>query len=186
MPSFPQLREPLSDGSVTLRPSAERDIPEILIAYQDDPGLHLRLGMEKPPSGADLGRRSERAEDDRTSGRAVTLTILEPASDICRGEVNIHHVEWDHQRAELGIWIALGARGKGLARGALRLAAEWLVNDCGFARVELLTEPDNEAMIRAGLAAGFVREGTLRSYLMEHGVRIDVAVLSLISSDLGT
>ena len=36
MASFPDLQVPLSDGGVSVRMSAERDIPEILIAYQDD------------------------------------------------------------------------------------------------------------------------------------------------------
>src|SRR5579862_9865807 len=181
MPSFPKLERPLSDGNVTLRIATERDIPEILIAHQDDPELYLRLGMDRPPSGAELGRRFERADEDRATGRKLTMAILEPESDVCRGEVNAHHVQWEHQRAELGIWLAPDARGKGLARGALRLAAGWLLTECGLQRVELLTEPDNDPMIRSSLAAGFTYEGVLRSYLKEQGVRIDAVVLSLIA-----
>ena len=41
MSSFPRLTSPLTDGSVVLRDYVERDIPEILIAYQDDPLLHV-------------------------------------------------------------------------------------------------------------------------------------------------
>src|SRR6516225_8543725 len=46
MPPIPEFHEPLSDGQVVLRLAAERDIPEILIAYQDDPQLHVRLGED--------------------------------------------------------------------------------------------------------------------------------------------
>ena len=59
MPSFPGLEQPLTDGVVSVRLSAERDIPEVLIAYQDDRGLHLALGEDRPPSGAALGRRAD-------------------------------------------------------------------------------------------------------------------------------
>src|SRR6516164_7166506 len=55
MSPFPRLADPLTDGQVVLRDYAERDIPEILIAYQDDPRLHQRLGQNRPPSGAELG-----------------------------------------------------------------------------------------------------------------------------------
>ncbi len=184
MPWFPELDEPLTDGAVAVRFGAEHDIPEVLIAYQDDPELHLRMGEERPPSGAELGRASERADAERAAGRGVTLTILAPGSDVCRGQINVHQVDLANARAELGIWLAPRARGQGLARGALRLVATWLLREGGFERIQLLTEPDNDPMLRAAEAAGFQHEGLLRDYLIERGARIDVAVLSLVLGDL--
>ena len=73
MPAIPELAEPLEDGSVALRLAAERDIPEILLAYQDDPQLHERLGQRRPPSGAELGRVAEEADSERRAGRTVAL-----------------------------------------------------------------------------------------------------------------
>lgn len=185
MPAIPELREPLSNGVLSLRLSAERDIPEVLIAYQDDPELHLRLGEDKPPSGAELGRRQERADADRAHGTRVTFTVVEPPADVCRGQVNVHHTDWDNQRAELGLWLAPQVRGRGWAPAALALACQWLFSACGFERLQLVTEPDNEPMIRAARRAGFVAEGTLRGYLVERGKRIDVVILSLLAGDLG-
>jgi RimJ/RimL family protein N-acetyltransferase len=156
-----------------LRFAAERDIPEILIAHQDDPQLHARLGLRRPPSGAELGRQMERAEDDRASGTRVGLTILEPGSDDCRGRISVHNIDWDRGCAELGIWLALQVRGRGLGRAALRLAARWLFEDCGLERIELLTEPDNEPMLRAAHGAGFIDEG------MRQRAHVGMTVLSL-------
>lgn len=184
MPSLPDLDRPLSDGEVAVRRAAERDIPEVLIAYQDDRELHLRMGVERPPSGAELGRLAERAEIDRAAGRAVTLTIIGRGSDVCLGQVNVHHVDWDHGRVELGIWVAPQARGQGLGGTALRLVARWLLEHAAFDRVQVLTEVDNERMLRAAAAAGFTSEGVLRGYLRERGLRVDAAVLSLVRADL--
>jgi RimJ/RimL family protein N-acetyltransferase len=183
MPAIPVLSTPLSDGHVELRLAAERDIPEILIAFQDDPTMHVRLGMERPPSGAELGSRSERAEARREAGEGVELTILERGSDVCRGRVGVEHISWKHRRVELGLWLAPQARGRGLAPRALRLVADWLFAACGIERVEVQTEPDNEPMLRSAEAAGFTREGVLRSYLREHGTRTDIVMLSLLPSD---
>ncbi|HEY8625600.1 MAG TPA: GNAT family protein [Solirubrobacteraceae bacterium] len=186
MPSFPDLAEPLRSERVTLRFESERDIPEILIAHQDDPSLHSRLGLERPPSGAELGRRADDAARERAAGAGVRFTILEPGSDICRGQLYAHQIDWDHLRTEAGMWIAPGfrGRGRGLAAAAIRLAAGWLFDVCRLERLEILTEPENQAMIASAKSAGMVQEGVLRAYLLEHGKRVDVAILSLLPGDM--
>lgn len=195
MPSFPDLQVPLTDGVVSLRLSAERDIPEILIAGQDDPALHLRMGNPRPHSAAELGRRAERAEHDRLAGHGITFTLLEGESDTCVGQIDVHRVEWEHARAELGVWVAPDRRGRGLARRALRLIGPWLLTEAGLERVELLTQCDNQPMIRAGEAAGFQIEGVLRGYYrafpglppgpsLRPDGRVDMTVLSLVRRDL--
>jgi ribosomal-protein-serine acetyltransferase len=184
VPGFPELKAPLTNRTVVVRPGAERDIPEILIAYQDDRELHLRMGEERPPSGAELGRLAERAEADRIAGRGLTFTLLEPGSDACRGQVYVHNVDWENARAELAVWVAPGARHKGLARAALTLVAPWLLLEAGLERLQLLTEPDNDRMVRCARAAGLSYEGTLRSYTREQGARTDNAVLSMVRRDL--
>ncbi len=186
MPSFPDLVTPLRSERVTLRFASERDIPEILIAHQDDPKLSARLGLERAPSGAELGRRNEGEADERAAGAAVRFTILEPDSGTCRGQLDVHRVDWDHLRAEAGIWVAPGFRRRGLAAGALRLAAPWLFGVCGLARLELLTEPENAEMIATAQAAGLVQEGVLRAYVHERGRRLDLSVFSLLPADLQT
>jgi RimJ/RimL family protein N-acetyltransferase len=184
MPSFPELREPLTDGVVCVRFAAERDIPEVLIAYQDDPMLHLRMGETRPPSGAELGRRAERAEADRVAGRRLALTLVEPGEDSCRGQIYVYRVEWDHAHADLGIWVAPQLRGRGLGARALGLVAPWLLRTTELQRVQVFTESDNEALIRAAKRAGFSYEGVLHGYTRERGRRFDNAVLSMVVRDL--
>jgi RimJ/RimL family protein N-acetyltransferase len=184
MPAIPDLTEPLRQGRVALRFGSERDIPEILIAHQDDPQLHERLGEPRPPSGAELGRRAEQGPAERAAGTRVTLTILDGESDDCRGQINVHDIDWDHERAEVGIWVVPQLRRTGLGAGALSLAGRWLLRDCGLQRVQIVTRSDNEAVIRAARSGGFLYEGVLRAYLRDRCGRVDVAVLSLLPSDL--
>ena len=129
MPRIPRLDEPLRDDAVVVRLAAERDIPEVLIAHQEDPKLYARLGLRRPPSGAELGRRMEEAEDDLAAGARVTLTILERGSDDCRGQVEVHEIDWDAGRASLNLWAAPPA----LERPARELVARWLRGECGLA-----------------------------------------------------
>lgn len=188
MPSFPDLGPPLTIPAAQLRLAAERDIPEILIAHQDDPRLYDALALDRPPSGAELGRRIERAAGERAAGAGMWFTILDgvtrSGSDICRGQVEVQDVDWDHLRAGLSIWVAPADRGRGLGAGALALTGRWLLEVCGMMRVELSVEPANQALARAAANAGFVAEGVLRGYRRARGRRADAAVLSLIRSDL--
>jgi RimJ/RimL family protein N-acetyltransferase len=182
--SFPRLADPLTDGAVLLRDYLERDIPEILIAYQDDPRLHRSTGDDRPPSGAELGSRAEREAAARATGESATLTVLEPGSDTCRGQIRVQNVDWDHRRAELAIWLAPQVRGRGVGRRALRLAGDWLLGTCRLARLEMLAEPENQAALNAAQAAGFVREGVLREYQRKRGKGVDMVIMSLIPADL--
>jgi len=155
MPSFPELTQPLTDGVIELRPASEWDIPDILIAHQDDPDLHRRLGLARPPSGAELGRRSEHEPEEWAAGRGLRLTVVAPEDPTCRGQLAVHHVDWPVRSAELGLWLAPQARGQGWAARALRLAAGWLFGACGLDRLTLLTDATNQPMIRAAESAGF-------------------------------
>ena len=184
MSPFPRLTDPLTGGGVALRDYKERDIPEILIAYQDDPRLHERNREDRPPTGAELGSRAEREAGARAAGERVTLTVIEPGEDTCRGQIRVENVDWDHRRAELTVWLAPQLRSRHLGRTALRLAGEWLLGTCGLARLELLAEPENLPAIRAAEAAGFVREGVLREYQRKRGEGIDMVIMSLVPADL--
>jgi RimJ/RimL family protein N-acetyltransferase len=155
MPSFPELLEPLGDGVIELRLAREWDIPDILVAHQDDPELYRRLGLDRPPSGAELGRRSEAEPALRAAGTGVRMTILESGKETCRGQIDVYRVDWDEGSAEIGLWLAPQVRGRGWAPRALRLAAAWLFGACALQRLALVTDPDNQPMLRAALSAGF-------------------------------
>jgi len=76
------------------------------------------------------------------------------------------------------------ARGRGVATRALRLIAAWAVEEIGAGRVQLYTDPANEASQRVAEKAGFRREGMLRSWTEIKGSRRDVVMYSLLPDDL--
>jgi [ribosomal protein S5]-alanine N-acetyltransferase len=186
MPSFPRFPAPLSGDGVQLRLAAERDIPEVLIAHQDDPQLFVQLRMPRPPSGAELGRRTELADTERALGACLWLTVLTPGSDVCCGQIDVHEAELHYGRTDLDIWIAPGHRGRGLGSAALALAGRWLIGEAALARVQLFIDPDNGPMRTAAAKASFVREGVLRGHWRERGGRRDAEAWSLVTPDLGT
>jgi RimJ/RimL family protein N-acetyltransferase len=186
MPSFPPFPDALSGDGAVLRAAAERDIPEILIAHQDDPELFHRLRMQRPPSGAELGRRTETADTERAVGARLWLTILDPGSDECRGQLDVYEAELHHGRADVQLWIVPAHRRRGMGSAALAAGGRWLIEDAKLARVQLLIEPDNEAMLATAASAGFQREGRLRSHWHERRGRSDADVWSFVRRDLGS
>jgi RimJ/RimL family protein N-acetyltransferase len=135
MPTIPDLPERLGDELVELREIAEWDIPEVLIAHQDDRDLHRRLGLSRPPSGAQLGSEVERAQDERLAGSSVKLTIVEHGENDCRGRIEVDGFDWEQGSATMRVWVAPQVRGRGYEQHAVALASQWLFTGVGLRRL---------------------------------------------------
>ena len=132
---IPDPPERLSSALLELRPISQWDIPEILIAHQDDRNLAASLGLERSPSGAQLGTEVDRAPADWAAG-ILKLTVLTPGSDDCRGRLTLDAIDLEAGTARATIWIAPDRRGRGLAGAALSLARDWLARSCGIEQLE--------------------------------------------------
>jgi RimJ/RimL family protein N-acetyltransferase len=137
MTSIPQPPERFGDELVELREIAEWDIPEVLIAHQDDRDLYQRLGLQKPPTGAQLGSEVEHAAAERLAGNSVKLTIVEPGQNYCRGRVEADDFDWEQGSAAVRVWVAPELRGRGYEQRAAELACEWLRTGVGVRDVQV-------------------------------------------------
>jgi RimJ/RimL family protein N-acetyltransferase len=135
MPTIPDLPERLGDELVELREIAEWDIPEVLIAHQDDRDLHRRLGLSRPPTGAQLGSEVECAQDERLVGSSVKLTILEHGGNDCRGRIEVDGFDWGQGSAAMRVWVAPQVRSRGYEQHAVALASQWLFSVVGLRRL---------------------------------------------------
>lgn len=132
MPAIPEPPDRIGDETIELRPIAEWDIPEVLIAHQDDRQLHQRLGLTKPPSGAQLGSEVDNEQALRLAGDSVKLTIVEPGANDCRGRVEVDEFDWERRSARVRVWVAPQLRGRGAEQRAAELTAEWLRSSMGI------------------------------------------------------
>lgn len=122
----------------------------------------------------------ERARDD---GTRVGFAIVDRGGRFL-GLAALVTVDREGREAEAGYIVSPEARGRGVAARALRLLAEWALAELGLERVELRITAENAASIRVAERCGFVREGVLRSVHFKQGMRTDVAVYSLLASDV--
>jgi RimJ/RimL family protein N-acetyltransferase len=84
----------------------------------------------------------------------------------------------------IDIELVPDARGRGVGTTAQRLLAEHLFTTTEVDRVEAAPAVDNEAAQRALQKAGFHREGVVRGAQVREGRRRDVALYSLLRTDL--
>ena len=96
---------------------------------------------------------------------------LAPAIDGTTGEV------------ELGYVVASAARGRGVAREILRQLTSWAFGEAGAERIVLIIDVENVASSRVAAAAGYSREGVMRSFFVKPGVRRDAELWSRLPGD---
>ncbi len=121
------------------------------------------------------------------------VTAAAFAVDVARGEqggpmelagfATLWGIDPHNRRANIGISLRPGARGKGLASDVVRVLCDYAFRVRGLHRVQVNTLADNLPMRRAAQSAGFVQEGVLRGNAWVDGAFADEVVLGLLAAD---
>jgi ribosomal-protein-alanine N-acetyltransferase len=172
----------LTDGVVLLRPWTPGDLKCVEEAAADPtiPAGTSVPAVFSPEEGlAFIERQGLRIDH----GEGVSMAVADAGTDRAVGLI------WLPLRPQpgvvgLGYWVVPRARGTGVGTRAVRLATNWALTLSGAARVEAWVEPENAPSQRLLTAAGFVREGVLRSFLHLDDRRADAIVFSRVIQDL--
>jgi RimJ/RimL family protein N-acetyltransferase len=150
--------EMIDGAGVRLRLPRASDADEIAAACGDPTTQRFLHQMPYPYTRSDaLWWINEGSVSARAAGGAAYV-VADPATDAVIGGAGISRIVTERMQGEVGYWVAPWARGRGVARAATSALTEWGFRH-GFARLELLTEPENTASQRVALAAGYRREG---------------------------
>jgi RimJ/RimL family protein N-acetyltransferase len=104
-------------------------------------------------------------------------------TDTYTGNINVHSIEWQHNRCELGYWILGDFEGKGLISDAVK-ALEKVLFNIGFNRIKIRCDANNKRSGNVPKRCGFKYEGTLRQDFIDHNEKYrDTQVYSKIKSD---
>jgi RimJ/RimL family protein N-acetyltransferase len=164
----------LEDEEVVLRPLEPGDAPALAVGIDEDPDLDRWTRIPFPYT-------EDHAREFIGSTEETAFAILDRGGEELLGGIGVR--AGDEGVAELGYWVKAGARGRGVATRAVVLVARFAFDELGAARVQLVTEPDNVASQRVAEKAGFIREGTLRSFLSFKGRRRDAVMFSLLPGE---
>lgn len=179
--AFPEVT--IRGDRIRLRPLTAADVAPVVEASSDEV-TQTWLPLPRPYVEAD-GRRFclEFAPRSRETGQGIVFGI--ELEGRLAGAIDLKRTDWRARSTEIGYWAAPWARGRGLMREAVRLLTRWVIEEQGFARVEIRVATGNVASQRVAEGAGYTREGILRSAGFVHDGRVDLIVYSFIEGDRG-
>ena len=160
------LTDPAS--GLRLRVWREHDVPA-LVELLSDPDMRRWSPVVNPPSEEDCLGRVRAAMQAEADGRPRSFAVVDGASDEVLGSI-----DWRNDFKlpvfsvlDLGYGVSPAARGRGVASGAVRLLAEWLLDPDGgdVHRVQLDHAVENVGSCRTAVRAGFEIEGRRNVFL---------------------
>jgi RimJ/RimL family protein N-acetyltransferase len=171
--------EPLLDGPTALRPWRDSDLIALVAACQD-PEISRWTRVPAPYGESDGRRYLQQRYDLAFAGLAAAFAIVRAPDGDLLGSISLMRIAWEHQRAEVGYWLAHDARGQGHATRAVSLICAWGFEALGLERITLLAATDNGPSQCVAERAGFAHEAVLRSYLGHTGGRQDMVAYALL------
>jgi [ribosomal protein S5]-alanine N-acetyltransferase len=179
-PSTYRFPETIRIDGLLLREPVEADIDIIAPAFRD-PAVGGEAGL--PPVDAKQLRAMLRDELPalRSQGFLAPYVIEERATGAILGGTNFSRLDVFRDTVELGYWLFVAARGRGVATRAVRaMADDALAN--GVVRVEAHVRIGNTPSERVLERAGFEREGVKRKLLRHAGRRVDATLFALVAT----
>lgn len=122
----------------------------------------------------------ERQRGRLTQGLGYSFCIADADDDRALGAIGLWLAGIDQGRVSVGYSVAPSARGLGVATQALLAVTDFAWTLPPVHRIEACIEPWNLASIRSAEAAGFTREGLLRSHQEIAGRRVDILMYAVI------
>jgi RimJ/RimL family protein N-acetyltransferase len=164
-----------------LRAPREDDVATIAPAFSD-PAVGGEAGL--PAVDADTLRAMLRdiLPDMRARGLLAPYVIEDTTDRSLLGGMALHHFDPMRDSVEVGYWLFLGARGRGVASRCVRAVVDHAFAN-GICRVEAHVRLENAASERVVERVGFAREGVKRRYLRHGNARVDATLFALIADD---
>jgi|SRR5271154_2257430 len=164
-----------------LRARHDSDIPVLHAGLYDDVETRVRADSRPwypipPGSGSPY---QVTGPDEHTA----VFSVVELATGDLAGDALLWNIDLHNRAAHIGISLLPAFRGRGLGADITGVLCHYGFAIRGLHRLQVETLADNEAMIKAAVRAGFVREGTLRRSAWVNGDFADEVIFGLLASE---
>ena len=172
------MEQLMRNETIVLRPLEPTDL-DTLYNWENDSALWVVSDTVAPYSRAALWQYLENYTGDIYSQRQlrlmITLTDGTPA-----GTIDFLNFDPLNNRAELGLFIAIELRGKGLGRQALELLTAYAREHLGLRQLYVYIALDNTVCLKMFEEYGYRRVGVIQSWVKRGNSYRDVALLQMI------
>lgn len=180
------MKTEFTDGRVGIRPYRQTDIPLLFEAVRESID---ELSAWMPWCTASYSVQESRdfvasRQSDWDKAEHYSFVIEDLNTGQFLGGTGVNFVNPIHNFANLGYWVRTSATGRGIASAAVRLVAQFGLEELRFSRLEILAAVGNVASQHVADKAGARREGVLRKRLQLHGQALDAVLFSLVREDL--
>ncbi|MEU8329551.1 GNAT family N-acetyltransferase [Micromonospora sp. NPDC048839] len=172
----------ITSGGLEIREFQPQDADQVAAFVAADDRTALPPGS--PPTVADVNGWLAGTVRRRLDGDGVLLAIADAASGEIVGSIGLRDIDWKAGRGEIGYGVLAGRRGQGHASTAARVVGRWALTDGGMRRIQLRARLANVASLRVAEKAGYQREGTLRMADWDGEKAHDMAVFSMVTTDV--
>jgi RimJ/RimL family protein N-acetyltransferase len=173
--------EQLRADELLVRVPRDEDIEEIAPAFRD-PAVGGEAGL--PPFDADAIRFAlhDQIPEMRARGLLSVYVIEDTRDGSLLGGMALHHFDPMRDSVEVGYWLFIESRGRGVVTRCVRAVADHAFAN-GICRVEAHVRLANKASERVLERVGFEREGIRRRYLRHGDERVDATLFTLLADD---
>jgi RimJ/RimL family protein N-acetyltransferase len=160
LPSWPAT--PPADGDVVLRGFADEDA-HLAVELGEDPYIPLIGSLPAHPTAEQALAWIRRQRSQLAEAKRFSFAIADAESGVAVGAIGLGLRDLSAGHASAGYAVSPLHRGRGIATSALKALTGFAWTIPGLDRIELYIEPGNHRSIHVAEAAGYQREGLLRS-----------------------
>ena len=168
-------------GELLIRPPHQDDVPVIAPAFRD-PAVGGEAGLPRFDVPTLRMFLAERIDEMRRAGLMSPYVVEDTASGRILGGATLHHLDVMRDVLELGYFLFVDERGRGVATRVVGALVEQAFAN-GIYRMEAVVRVGNVASERVLERAGFTREGVRRRLLRHDGRRVDATLFSRLADE---
>ena len=150
--------ERIEIGPYTIRPWEPSDVAWIYEACQDA-SIQRWTRVPSPYRPSDAVELVNASTSERTSGRGAPMAIALTETGELLGSTGLVRVDWAQRLGEIGYWLDLDARGRGVMSTVIPGLVAWAFEALDLEVVEARVDHGNGGSERVLARAGFERVG---------------------------
>ncbi|MCF0181054.1 MAG: GNAT family N-acetyltransferase [Muribaculaceae bacterium] len=166
----------MRNSTIALRPLEPTDL-DTLYKWENDAAQWTVSDTIAPYSRKVLWEYLENYTTDIYATRALRLMIETTEDHEPVGTIDFFNFDPLNNRAEMGMFIAEGFRGRGLGRMAIDLLLDYAQNHIGMRQVYITVNASNEVCLKLFLDYGFEQAGVLKAWIKRGKTYHDAVVL---------